>query len=119
MNLTTTETYLVLLYGDETLWRARDASALEALGASHRTFRERAAEHGHTIVGGHELEYAETALVVRRSRHGEPVVSEGPFAETVEQLGGYYVVRTADPKGLAELVASTLTEDADIRPARG
>jgi hypothetical protein len=119
MTLMTTATYMVLLYGDEDVWRARDAAALEALDASHRSFRERAQAQGHTILGSHELEYAKSALVVRRSRHGEPVVSEGPFAETVEQLGGYYLVRTDDPRGLAELVASTLTEDADIRPARG
>jgi hypothetical protein len=118
MTLMTTATYLVLLYGDENVWRARSDAELAALDESHRTFRDRAEQNGHTIVGSHELEYAKDALVVRRSRHGDPVVSDGPFAETIEQVGGFYLVRTADPRGLADLVAGMLTEDADIRRAR-
>lgn len=110
-----TATYLVLLLGDEREWVARDEAAIAALDASHREFTAVAPTRGHTIVDGHELALPSTALVVRRARDGEPTVSEGPFAETVELVGGYYVVRTADPKGLAELVADTLTESADIR----
>ena len=114
----TTATYLVLLYGDEREWKSYDDAALAALDASHRTFGEQAAAQGHKILSGNQLDYAETALVVRRSRGGAPVVSDGPFAETVEQLGGFYFVKTADRRGLAELVASALTEHADIRLIR-
>jgi hypothetical protein len=110
-----TATYLVLLLGDEREWSALDEAGRDALDASHREFTAVAPTRGHTIVEGRELALPSTALVVRRSRGGAPTVSEGPFAETVELVGGYYVVRTADPQDLARLVADTLTESADIR----
>jgi hypothetical protein len=110
-----TATYLVLLLGDEREWSALDEAGRDALDASHREFTAVAPTRGHTIVEGRELALPSTALVVRRSRGGAPTVSEGPFAETVELVGGYYVVRTADPRDLARLVADTLTESADIR----
>ena len=115
----TTATYVVLLHGDEALWQARDADAIARLDASHRAFVEHCARDGHEILHAHELEYARTARVVRRGPGRPAQVSDGPFAESVEQLGGLYVVRTADRDALVELVASDLTEDAEVRPVVG
>jgi hypothetical protein len=48
-----------------------------------------------TYVSGGKLRPAVTATTVRQSR-GKPVLTDGPFAETKEQLGGYHVVECAD-----------------------
>ena len=109
-------TYLVLLHGDEQEWRSRDAEALVRLDASHATFVERCASEDHTILAAHELDYASTARVVRRGVGRPPEVTDGPFTEAVEQLGGFYLVRTEDRDALVALVAETLTEQAEIRP---
>jgi len=115
--MSTTTTWTVLLYGDEASWKALDGPALEALDASHRTFVARCAADGHEILASEQLEYAATARVVRRSAGRPAAPTDGPFAETAEQLGGFYLVRTADGVALAQLVADVLTEDADIRPS--
>jgi hypothetical protein len=112
----TSTTYVVLLHGDETLWQARDADAIAQLDASHRAFVAACGRDGHEIVHAHQLEYARASRVVRRGPDRPAQVSDGPFAESVEQLGGLYVVRTADVDALVELVAAELTEDAEVRP---
>ncbi|MDM7832643.1 YciI family protein [Cellulomonas edaphi] len=112
----TTATYLVLLHGDEGQWQSRDAASLAALDASHQEFVAACARDGHEILAAHELDYARTARVVRRGAGRPPEVTDGPFTEAVEQLGGFYLVRTADVDALVALVADTLTEDAEIRP---
>ncbi len=47
-------------------------------------------------LGGEGLQPAETATTVRIQESGEPIVSDGPFAETKEQLGGYYLLDCQD-----------------------
>lgn len=107
--------YLVLLRGDETVWDARDADAQARNGARHGELARVAPTRGHVIVGGEELTHSSTALVVRRAADGGRTVSEGPYGEVVEQVGGYYVVETDDVADLAALVAEVLDEDAEIR----
>lgn len=113
----TAATYVVLLHGDEREWAARDEESMAALDESHRTFTARCKDAGHEIIAGEELAYASTARIVRRGAGRPAEVTDGPFTEAVEQLGGFYVVRTADLDGLVALVADTLTEVAEIRPA--
>jgi hypothetical protein len=112
----TTATYVVLLHGDESAWAARDEASLAELDASHRSFSALCKQEGHEIVAGEELAYASTARIVRRGAGRPAEVTDGPFTEAVEQLGGFYVVRTADLDALVRLVADTLTETAEIRP---
>ena len=113
--MSTTE-YVILLHGDPQAWR--DASPAERAEnmARHEAFSRECAEQGYVITGGSELTDAAGAKVVRRRPDGgAPVVSEGPFAETVEQLGGFYVIATDDLDGLVALVAHHLEEHAEIR----
>lgn len=95
--------YVVLLYGDEEVWARADDEQRAAEYASHGRFSQECAARGHTIVGGAELTHSRAARTVRRGPQGSPVVTDGPYAELVEQLGGYYVVRTADVDDLARL----------------
>ncbi|WP_199423103.1 YciI family protein [Actinotalea solisilvae] len=114
--MTTTQEYVLLLHGDEAGWRDADEAAIAEAYREHGEFSRLCAERGHEIVGGAELRLSETSLVVRRS--GDAVqVTEGPFTETVEQLGGFYQVRTADVRDLAELAAMLVgTGAVEIRP---
>lgn len=129
--MTTTTTYLVLLYGEEKAWQALDGEQLTQLDAQHRAFAGALAEGGHEQVGGGQLAFTSDTLSVRRSGEGPALpdglrhlgqrhdVVEGPYAETTEQLGGYYLVRTADVRALAELVGTLLGEGAELRPLVG
>jgi len=126
-----TTTYLVLLYGDEKAWRTLDDEHLRQLDAQHAGFAAALAEGGHELLGGAQLAFTDESLSVRRSGEGPALpdglrhlgqrhdVVEGPYAETTEQLGGYYLVRTADVRGLAELVGNRLGEGAELRPLVG
>jgi hypothetical protein len=58
-------------------------------GARYRDFAEDAARDG-VLAGGEVLDHPSTATVVRL-RHGQTLLTDGPFAETKEQLTGYFV----------------------------
>jgi hypothetical protein len=82
--------YMLLIHGNESAWddlsKAERTAQYERYGALQREMEER----GH-YVGGDELASASSAKLVR-VRGGEPIVSDGPFAETKEQLGGHFTV---------------------------
>jgi hypothetical protein len=80
--------YLVLIYEDEAGWRAR-GPATEAAHAAHQRFAK--TYGGNAMVGGAALQPTATATTIR-----DGVVSDGPFAETKEALGGYYVIEAED-----------------------
>ena len=68
--------------------------------------------------GGHPLQPAPTATTVRR-RAGERVLTDGPFAETKELLGGYYLVEADDldaALGWAEKIPSVDYATVEVRP---
>jgi hypothetical protein len=79
--------YLLLLYGDETAELALSPEERGAILAAHGTFSRSLQERG-WLVGGEPLQASSTAAVV----HEGGLVTDGPFIETKEQLGGYYVV---------------------------
>jgi hypothetical protein len=113
----TTARYVVLLHGDENVWDARDDAKKQRTDEDHRQFGAACAAQGHKIVGGEELQAASTSILVRRG-DGPLTVSEGPFAETAEQLGGFYLIETDDLDGLVQLVGAFQreAETAEIRP---
>lgn len=106
--------YAVLLWGDERPWAEAGPEERAAVFAAHGRFSEACEAAGHTITGGAELALSGTARTVRQGTDGAPYITDGPYTETVEQLGGYYVVRTADPDGLARLAAEHLGVDGGI-----
>ena len=87
--------YMCLIYGDE---NGRAATMSEedknAMFAAYGEFTESIRQSGH-MVGGDALHPASTATTVR-VRDGETLVTDGPFAETKEQLGGYYLIEAKD-----------------------
>jgi hypothetical protein len=81
--------YLLAIYEDEKRW-ANGYDPAEM--AEYRAFGE---EHRGTIKAGHALKPTATATTVR-VRNGKRLTTDGPFAETKEQLGGFYLVDAAD-----------------------
>jgi hypothetical protein len=82
--------YLMAIYRDESA--AAQAGGAE-VSAPYREFMERRAG---ALRGGAALEPASTARSVRRDASGGFAITDGPFAEAKEVLGGYYVIEAAD-----------------------
>jgi hypothetical protein len=91
--------YMILIYGDAQQWDAMAPAQREAHDAAHAAFRAAA---GPRLVGGDELELAPTATSLRADPAGQTLVTDGPFLETKEALGGYYLLEAAD---LDEVIA--------------
>jgi hypothetical protein len=106
-------TYVVLLPGDEATWEAVSEEQRSAVYAKHGEFARRLGERGHTITGGAELTHSREAKVVRRTASGI-AVTDGPYAETVEQLTGYYVVETDDLEDLLEVCGILADGDGPV-----
>jgi len=84
--------YLILIYGDEARWDAATAEEWRQIDEGHREFRARA---GSAIIGSGQLESSRMATTLRPGVE-RPLVTDGPFLETKEVLGGFYVVEVAD-----------------------
>lgn len=82
--------FLALIYGGE----GQDDVDMDTLIAQYRVFNEEAGAAG-ILAGGNALEPVSTATSVR-VRNGNPDLTDGPFAETKEQLGGYYLFECKD-----------------------
>ena len=84
--------YLLTIYEDETFWQTSPPEQLAEVMAGYRQFGIDAAD---SIQGGNALQPTATATTVR-VRGDERLVTDGPFAETKEQLGGYYLLECKD-----------------------
>jgi hypothetical protein len=87
--------YLLALIGDETRFAERTPEQ-QAEGMKAWDAYTSAAIDAGVFVGGEGLQPSSTATTVRIQESGEPIVSDGPFAETKEQLGGYYLLDCSD-----------------------
>ena len=85
--------YAVLLPGDESTWAQATAEERAEMYAKHMKFAELLAARGHQVTGGNELTPSSTARTVTGSLD-QVSVTEGPYAETTEQLTGFYTVKT-------------------------
>ena len=83
--------YLLLIYGDET---QNDPAILQDITAAHMRLGAELAESG-AMVGGNRLRPSETATTIRTT-DGTQSLHDGPYAETREQLGGYYMIEAPD-----------------------
>jgi hypothetical protein len=105
--------YALLIYGEDQAWA--EASEEERAGTY--------AEHGrlagalrarNAILGGEQLQPASTATTVQ-TQQGRSILTDGPFAETREQLGGFYLIEAADldeALGYAKMLSGTV----EVRP---
>lgn len=82
--------YILLIYGDESGWESMSSEEMEKIYAEHTSYGE-ALDKAGAMRGGAELKPTSTATTVRFSG-GKARTVDGPFAETREQLGGYYII---------------------------
>lgn len=94
--------YLILIYGDEQRWDAETEQERRAKEEGHRAF---SAAAGAGVLHGQELEGSATATTLRGSGGGRLVTTDGPFLESKEALGGFYVVEAADLDAAISLAA--------------
>ena len=86
--------YLLLIYQDEKNWMALDKAARDKVHEEFVEFTEDIQKSGHYITGD-ALKPAESATTMR-VREGKDLKTDGPFAETREQLGGFYMIEAKD-----------------------
>jgi hypothetical protein len=84
--------YLALIYTDEV---AGSKMSEEEMGAEYQAYNAFGTEQEKFIGGGEALMPTNTATTVR-VRDGKTLTTDGPFAETKEQLGGYYLLNCKD-----------------------
>ena len=95
--------YILLIYCSEAEAAQRSDAENQQVFQDYMTYSQDIAKSGH-MVGGDPLEPVSTATTVR-VKSGKIVRSDGPFAETREQLGGYYVVEAKDLDEAVSLAA--------------
>jgi hypothetical protein len=87
--------YLLALIGDESGWADRTPEQQAEAMKAWDTFTRDAIDAG-AFLGGEGLQPSSTATCVKIQPDGDAIVSDGPFAETKEQLGGYYLLDCKD-----------------------
>jgi hypothetical protein len=86
--------YMLLVYSQETEMAQRSPQDRASITAGHWAVIEEATKRG-ILRGAEPLQPTATATTVR-SENGQPLISDGPFAETKEQLAGYYILECND-----------------------
>jgi hypothetical protein len=109
--------YLLLIYGQESDWFNRPEPEIGATVAEFAKFTEEITKQGKNL-GSNRLKPVSTATTVR-IRDGKRLVTDGPFAETKEQLGGYYLIEAKDLDeaiSIAAKVPSARNGSVEVRP---
>ncbi len=111
--------YMFLLYDDESWYDNLTPESWEFAMKLHGAFTEAVEAAGARIVDGAALQRSSTATTVRRDWNdmsADPVISDGPFVETKEALGGYYVIEARDLDQAMELAAQCPSGVTEVRP---
>jgi hypothetical protein len=83
--------YLILIYEDEKAYAEAGPEVYGEVMEAHNRFAQQLGELGGKLVGGNALQPTTTATTIRSD-----VVTDGPFAETKEALGGFYLIEARD-----------------------
>jgi hypothetical protein len=109
--------YLLLIYLPETQWETLGEAEKQKIYGQYRDLIGDLQSTG-KYLGGNELQPTSTATTVR-VRNGKKAVTDGPFAETKEQLGGYFLVEAKDldeAMAIAARIPSATTGSIEVRP---
>ncbi len=109
--------YLCLIYDAESTLGAMPKDEMDTFMSDYFAFSDSIAKSGHMVVG-EALEPVHTATTVR-IRNGKVTTTDGPFAETKEQLGGFYLVEARDLNEAIQIAAripSARTGSIEVRP---
>jgi hypothetical protein len=107
--------YLILIYDNEAAYEAATADQNGKMMGGHQEFGTKNAS---VIAGGNALQPVSTATTVRPDGAGGFTITDGPFVETKEALGGYYLVEAPDLDGAIELAKQVPVLDGglEVRP---
>ena len=103
-----TTRYMFLIFGDEAAMSGATQEQWDEMLQAHNAWGESVHAAGASIVSGE-------ATTVRKGA-GAPVVTDGPFAETKEALGGYYVLDCTDLDQALALAHSLPAATVEVRP---
>jgi len=109
--------YLLLIYSNEAEFSALPEPELTAIMGDYGAFTQSIIASG-AFKAGDRLEWASTATTVR-IRDGKTSITDGPFAETREQLGGYYMIEAKDldeATAIAARVPGAKYGSVEVRP---
>jgi len=95
--------YALLIYASEQDWASQSDEQAQAVNQEYMAFTKDIIDRG-LMKGGEALQGTATATTVR-VREGETLTTDGPFAETKEQLGGFYLVEAKDLDEAIEVAA--------------
>ena len=111
--------YLCLIYDEEKKLDAMSKSESDTFMGEYFAFTEGIQKGGHYL-GGEALQSVQTATTVR-VRNGKVSTTDGPFAETKEQLGGFYLINARDLNEaiqVASKIPSARLGSVEVRPIR-
>ena len=109
--------YLCLIYENEKNWETMPQSDAEAIMKEYFAFTEDIRKNG-KYVAGEALQPTPTATTVR-VRNGKISTTDGPFVETKEQLGGFYLIDATDLNDAIQVAAripSARLGSIEVRP---
>ena len=109
--------YLLTIYDDESGWNDATPEQVGAIMDAYDEFGKKAQAAG-VMLGGEGLQPTSAATTVR-VRDGETLTTDGPFAETREQLGGYYLLECKDLDeaiGWASQIPGAREGSVEVRP---
>jgi hypothetical protein len=109
--------YLLLIYSNEAEYAKLDQAATDKIMAEYGTFTQSIIQSGN-FKAGDRLRPASTATTVR-VKDGKVLTTDGPFAETREQLAGYYLIEAKDldaALGIAARIPTARYGSIEVRP---
>jgi hypothetical protein len=107
--------FLILIYDDEAAYQNADEATMQGVMDGHNAF---GTKNDAAVKGGEALQSVSTATTVRPDGAGGFTVTDGPFVESKEALGGYYLVEAADLDEAIELAKQVpvLNGGLEVRP---
>jgi hypothetical protein len=111
--------YMLLIYDNEAEMLANRTGSGEVMTKEYRELTDSIQKSGH-MKAGDALQPTSTATCVR-IRNGKTLTTDGPFAETKEQLGGYYLIEAKDldeATKIAARIPSAKSGTIEVRPVR-
>jgi hypothetical protein len=109
--------YLLMIYRSEAEYANMDAAARQTISAEYGAFTQSIIQSGN-FKAGDALQPTTTATTVR-VRDGKTLTTDGPFAETREQLNGYYLIEAKDldtALGIAARIPGAKVGSIEVRP---
>ncbi len=109
--------YLLLIYQDEKSWAGLSEAERQKIYGEYGQLRQELVTSGQ-FVGGSQLHPISTATSMR-VRDGKALATDGPFAETKEQLGGYFLIEAKnldEALGIAARIPSAREGTVEVRP---